>query len=79
MQVLSPSSQAVYSGVMNALTKISSTEGVSTLWRGVSTMVMGAGPSHALYFATYERCKEKFGVNGDNDLHYPAATGNYME
>ncbi|KAI9260242.1 mitochondrial carrier domain-containing protein [Sporodiniella umbellata] len=33
------------------------------LWRGVGSVVMGAGPAHALYFATYEACKERFGAN----------------
>ncbi|OBZ84987.1 putative mitochondrial carrier C8C9.12c [Choanephora cucurbitarum] len=33
------------------------------LWRGVNSVVMGAGPAHALHFATYEACKESFGSN----------------
>ncbi|CAO3658387.1 unnamed protein product [Rhizopus stolonifer] len=33
------------------------------LWRGVGSVVMGAGPAHALYFATYEACKDIFGGN----------------
>lgn len=76
MQVLNPNPQAIYTGISNALVRISSAEGVRTLWRGVSSMVVGAGPSHALYFATYERCKERFGVDSTNDQHYPLATGN---
>ncbi|CAO3623505.1 unnamed protein product [Cunninghamella blakesleeana] len=30
------------------------------LWRGVYSVVIGAGPAHALHFATYEYCKEHF-------------------
>ncbi|SAL96682.1 hypothetical protein [Absidia glauca] len=30
------------------------------LWRGVYSVVMGAGPAHALHFATYEFCKVHF-------------------
>ncbi|KAI8093454.1 mitochondrial carrier domain-containing protein [Halteromyces radiatus] len=30
------------------------------LWRGVYSVVMGAGPAHALHFATYEFCKVRF-------------------
>ncbi|KAI9304387.1 mitochondrial carrier domain-containing protein [Cunninghamella echinulata] len=30
------------------------------LWRGVYSVIMGAGPAHALHFATYEYCKEHF-------------------
>ncbi|KAI9281626.1 mitochondrial carrier domain-containing protein [Sporodiniella umbellata] len=34
-----------------------------SLWRGVNSVVMGAGPAHALHFATYEACKDVFGGN----------------
>ena len=38
-------------------------------WRGVSTVLIGAGPSHALYFATYERARLAFGADcKDNGL-----------
>ncbi|KAI8064356.1 mitochondrial carrier domain-containing protein [Gongronella butleri] len=30
------------------------------LWRGVYSVILGAGPAHALHFATYEFCKEHF-------------------
>ncbi|CAO0791787.1 unnamed protein product [Mucor circinelloides] len=30
------------------------------LWKGVYSVIMGAGPAHAVHFATYEFCKEKF-------------------
>ncbi|KAI8970073.1 mitochondrial carrier domain-containing protein [Mycotypha africana] len=33
------------------------------LWRGVNSVVIGAGPAHALHYATYEACKEAFGGN----------------
>ncbi|CAJ0886110.1 2790_t:CDS:2 [Entrophospora sp. SA101] len=36
---------AVYTGVLNAFSRISTTEGVHTLWRGVNSVVLGAGPS----------------------------------
>lgn len=29
------------------------------LWRGVYSVIAGAGPAHAVHFATYEYCKEK--------------------
>ncbi|RCI06361.1 Fe(2+) transporter [Rhizopus stolonifer] len=32
------------------------------LWRGVYSVIVGAGPAHAVHFATYEYCKEKFNV-----------------
>ncbi|KAI8971202.1 mitochondrial carrier domain-containing protein [Pilobolus umbonatus] len=42
------------------------------LWRGVNSVVLGAGPAHALHFATYEICKEYFGANMSG--HQPIAT-----
>ncbi|CAM0135595.1 Fe(2+) transporter [Umbelopsis sp. WA50703] len=49
-----------------------------SLWRGVNSVVMGAGPAHALHFATYEVCKEAFGANEDSTRYHflaPAAAG----
>ncbi|KAJ3220289.1 Fe(2+) transporter [Dinochytrium kinnereticum] len=54
MQVLSPQPSALYTSVSNALKRITSTEGFNALWRGVNSVIIGAGPAHALYFATYE-------------------------
>lgn len=63
MQVFSTSPVAVYSGVGNAFTRISSTEGMRALWRGVSSVVLGAGPAHAVHFGTLEAVKELAGGN----------------
>jgi solute carrier family 25 iron transporter 28/37 len=30
------------------------------LWKGVYSVIIGAGPAHAVHFATYEFCKERF-------------------
>ncbi|KAI9032129.1 mitochondrial carrier [Hyaloraphidium curvatum] len=60
MQVLNPSPQAIYSSMSNALSRILTTEGFMSLWRGVGSVVLGAGPAHAIYFATYEHCKDTF-------------------
>lgn len=65
MQVYSASPAAVYSGIGNAFTRISSTEGARALWRGVASVIAGAGPAHAVYFGTYELVKEKAGGNRD--------------
>ncbi|KAI9261076.1 mitochondrial carrier domain-containing protein [Sporodiniella umbellata] len=35
------------------------------LWKGVSSVVLGAGPAHALHFATYEFCKDFFTAHGN--------------
>ncbi|KAG0035959.1 Fe(2+) transporter, partial [Linnemannia elongata] len=71
MQILAPTPQTMYSGVFNAASRISTTEGARTLWRGVNSVIMGAGPAHALYFATYEYAKESFGGNAAG--HHPVA------
>ncbi|KAG0005013.1 Fe(2+) transporter [Entomortierella chlamydospora] len=76
MQILQPTPQAVYSGVINAASRISTTEGAKTLWRGINSVIMGAGPAHALYFATYEFAKESFGGNASgHHLVAAAAAG----
>ncbi|KAF9418551.1 Fe(2+) transporter, partial [Podila epigama] len=72
MQILQPTPQAVYTGVINAVSKISTTEGARTLWRGVNSVILGAGPAHALYFGTYEYAKEAFGGN-ESGHHLVAA------
>ncbi|KAF9958566.1 Fe(2+) transporter [Modicella reniformis] len=71
MQILQPTPQAVYSGVINAASRISTTEGARTLWRGVNSVIVGAGPAHALHFATYEFAKDAFG--GNKAGHHPLA------
>jgi len=63
MQVFAPSPVAVYSGVGNAFSRISSTEGMRALWRGVTSVVLGAGPAHAVHFGTLEAVKELVGGN----------------
>jgi len=63
MQVFATSPVAVYSGVSNAFTRISSTEGMRALWRGVSSVILGAGPAHAIHFGTLEAVKELAGGN----------------
>lgn len=63
MQVFTTSPVAVYSGVGNAFTRISSTEGMRALWRGVWSVVLGAGPAHAVHFGTLEAVKELMGGN----------------
>ncbi|KAJ3294385.1 Fe(2+) transporter [Borealophlyctis nickersoniae] len=75
MQVLQPNPQAIYSGVMNAVSRISTTEGFKALWRGVNSVIIGAGPAHALYFATYEKCKEVFKGKGEGNFLAHGAAG----
>src|SRR5271154_5640655 len=77
MQVVRPTPQAVYTGITHAVSRIASTEGALTMWRGMTSVVLGAGlrlhltmrladligPAHAVYFSTYEVCKQHLGGN----------------
>jgi hypothetical protein len=51
----------VQTGIEYALTRISSTEGVHALRHGISSVIVGDGPTHAVYFGTYEAVKELTG------------------
>ncbi|KIM61295.1 hypothetical protein SCLCIDRAFT_1216066, partial [Scleroderma citrinum Foug A] len=62
----------MYTGIGNAFTRISSTEGIRALWRGVSSVILGAGPAHAVHFGTYEFVKEFAG--GRSGANRPLTT-----
>jgi hypothetical protein len=42
---VNPAPSAVYTGISNAIVTISRAEGLRTLWRGLSSVVVGAGQS----------------------------------
>ncbi|KAF2685750.1 asparaginyl-tRNA synthetase [Lentithecium fluviatile CBS 122367] len=74
MQVVNPSPTAMYTGISNAMVTISRVEGFRTLWKGLSSVVLGAGPAHAVYFASYEAAKHALGGNeGGSEEHHPFA------
>jgi hypothetical protein len=74
MQVVNQPSGVMKTGVTQALYSISRAEGFRTLWRGVSSVALGAGPAHAVYFATYEAVKHAMGGNeGGKLVHHPLA------
>lgn len=56
MQVISTTSE-LNKSVISSISKISSSEGAYALWRGVLSVVLGAGPAHAIYFSTFEASK----------------------
>ena len=58
MQQLVPDPRANYRNVADAMYRIVRYEGVRNPVRGISAVVGGAGPAHALYFATYEKLKK---------------------
>jgi len=59
MMALSPDPKAVYRNPLEAFTRIITTEGLFRPLRGVTAMLGGAGPAHAMYFACYEKMKVK--------------------
>lgn len=73
MQIINPSGGGLYTGLSNAVATISRLEGVRTLWRGMSSVIVGAGPAHAVYFGTYEVVKEFAGGNAQDGKHHPLA------
>ncbi|RKF55959.1 putative mitochondrial carrier C8C9.12c [Golovinomyces cichoracearum] len=63
---------AVYNGIIQGGYRIITGEGILSLWRGMSSVVVGAGPAHAVYFATYEAVKQLMGGN-QTGAHHPIA------
>ena len=43
MQIVNANPTAVYNGVIQSTYRIASTEGVFSLWRGMSSVIAGAG------------------------------------
>lgn len=71
MQSLNPCPQATYRNVPGALAQIIQKEGLFRPWKGMSVLVLSAGPAHAMYFACYEKMKRSFarsGTGNDNVL-----------
>ncbi|KFM22815.1 putative mitochondrial carrier C8C9.12c [Auxenochlorella protothecoides] len=63
MQALAHPGQQLHLSVRHAMRAVLRREGVAGLYRGVTAMALGAGPGHALYFATYEKAKHLYGGN----------------
>ncbi|KAL2151540.1 hypothetical protein VTH82DRAFT_6638 [Thermothelomyces myriococcoides] len=72
MQIINPASSTIGAGVIQATYRMASTEGILSLWRGMSSVIVGAGPAHAVYFATYEAVKHIMGGN-QAGVHHPLA------
>lgn len=47
------------------LRSVSTTEGLKSLWRGVASVILGAGPAHAAHFGMYEFIREISGGRED--------------
>ncbi|WWC65555.1 uncharacterized protein I303_108173 [Kwoniella dejecticola CBS 10117] len=51
--------------IMQHVRSISTTEGLRSLWRGVASVILGAGPAHAAHFGMYEFVREISGGRGE--------------
>ena len=60
-------------GIFNSIYRISLQEGWLSLWRGTSSVILGAGPAHAVYFGTYEYVKKI--LMKDQEGHQPLRIG----
>lgn len=60
MQSLQCEKQQLEKGVFKMLRAVMREEGTFRPMRGMSAMALGAGPAHAMYFACYEKLKDKF-------------------
>ncbi|XP_063606921.1 mitoferrin-1-like [Penaeus indicus] len=69
MQSLAPSPEAAYRSIREGLVKMVSSEGIMRPLGGVSAVVIGAGPAHALYFSAYEKIKSTFPSNNSLQIH----------
>ncbi len=74
--MLRPHPEAIYKSTIDAVTSISrSPEGLGRLWRGIWSVVIGAGPAHAIYFGAYEQAKKVLVPVGSEAANSPFATG----
>ncbi|KAI8835042.1 mitochondrial carrier domain-containing protein [Chytriomyces cf. hyalinus JEL632] len=75
MQMLATQPQTIYMSIRDTIARVTTSEGATALWRGVNSMIMGAGPAHALSFAMYEHFKSVFGADlpGNRVLETAAA------
>ncbi|CCF59104.1 hypothetical protein KAFR_0G00710 [Kazachstania africana CBS 2517] len=62
------------SSLLLQLSRISALEGSLALWKGVQSVILGAGPAHAVYFATYEFTKSHLIRPEDIQTHQPFKT-----
>ncbi|XP_057307584.1 mitoferrin-1-like [Hydractinia symbiolongicarpus] len=61
MQSLRPHPKAAYTSIRQAFSQIIKSEGLMRPIRGINIVALGAGPSHAMYFGSYEFMKKMLG------------------
>ncbi|XP_044755857.1 mitoferrin-1 [Coccinella septempunctata] len=72
MQSLSRTNQH---GIIDTFYRMVKKEGLFRPVRGMSAMVVGAGPSHALYFSTYEYIKNSLRQRTNSTRYHPVIHG----
>lgn len=72
MQALAHPGMQLDKSLARAIKSARHREGIRGLYKGVTAVALGAGPSHALYFASYEAAKQLYG--GNQPGHQPVAT-----
>uniref|UniRef100_T1ISH4 Mitoferrin n=1 Tax=Strigamia maritima TaxID=126957 RepID=T1ISH4_STRMM len=69
MQSMQPSPHAAYKSIPDALFKMVRYEGLFRPMRGMSAVMTGAGPAHAMYYSCYEKLKEMFTADAEPGHH----------
>lgn len=75
MQSLAPT--AIREGIGETFIRMIRTEGLLRPVRGMSAMVVGAGPSHALYFSSYEYVKDTLKKSTASTKYHTAVHGRH--
>ncbi|CAA0827480.1 Mitochondrial substrate carrier family protein [Striga hermonthica] len=77
MQAISSSPKTPLLNLRQSLSSIMKLQGLSGLYRGITAMGLGAGPSHAIYFSVYESSKKFLSSSGipNNSAVAHAASG----
>lgn len=73
-RIQSAHTKSISTNMVAQITKISSAEGTMALWKGVQSVILGAGPAHAVYFGTYEFCKSSLIADDKLNTHQPVKT-----
>lgn len=73
-RIQSASGQSVSRSILSQISRISSLEGSLALWKGVQSVILGAGPAHAVYFATYEFTKDYLIPEEEKETYQPVKT-----
>eukprot|EP00128_Syssomonas_multiformis_P006510 Colp12_sorted_trinity150504_noHs@5788 len=73
MQSMNAATSSHYRSLVQSFRWVITTEGLFRPMRGVQVVAAGAGPAHALYFATYEKFKEI--LEGGKDAQTALTTG----